>query len=162
MPSASSRARSWVVPSILGVALAVAAVIVATTGDGSDRESPVAAADPVTTSTLAPAETAPPVTDPDPPTSSTPPSQTPSATPQASSTTLARTRFCVIDTTPLNLRSGPGTEHPALTAIPIDRCDVFDAAAIPEVTTSSAGKPWRRIEWLGTVGWVADWLITQA
>ena len=67
--------------------------------------------------------------------------------------------FCVIDTTPLNLRTGPGTEHRALVAIPIDRCDVRDRREQPEVVESSAGRLWRHIEWQGTEGWVADWML---
>lgn len=62
--------------------------------------------------------------------------------------------FCVVDTTPLNLRIGPGTEFPVITTIPVGDCSV---AGLPDrVETSAEGRPWRVVTWGGFTGFVAD------
>lgn len=64
--------------------------------------------------------------------------------------------YCVIDTTPLNLRIGPGIEYRSLTAIPVTACDVHDAASPPEFRNATNGKPWRRVTWNEYQGWVIN------
>lgn len=68
-------------------------------------------------------------------------------------------QYCVTDTTPLNIRVGPGVEFPITTSIPVGDCAL---SGVPHRTElSSTGKPWRLVNWRGMVGLVSAERITQ-
>lgn len=153
----SVPANSAWIPIVLGVALAGVAVAASLLGRSNPDETSVEANTRVVAS--APAATPPII----PPSESTEVTSPPPTAPTTTTTsTASRGRYCVVDTTPLNVREGPGTEYQAVVAIPIDRCDVFDRDVTPEVRASAAGGPWRHIDWQGTTGWVADWMLSSA
>jgi len=64
---------------------------------------------------------------------------------------------CVIDTTPLNFRGGPGTKWPNFDAIPVGDCTVMLTDAV--VDAAANGKPWRYVGWNGHEGWVSDAML---
>lgn len=71
-------------------------------------------------------------------------------------------RFCVIDVTPLNIRTAPGVQAPRVGAIPVGDCTVRDATRPPQVAAASTGRPWRRVVWHETSGWVSDLMLRKA
>jgi hypothetical protein len=66
-------------------------------------------------------------------------------------------RACVIDTTPLNFRGGPGLEWPNFAAIPVGDCTVQTTSLVENA--SSNGRPWRYVLWNGKIGWVSDLML---
>jgi pimeloyl-ACP methyl ester carboxylesterase len=64
-------------------------------------------------------------------------------------------RYCVTDTTPLNLRTYRGTEFAAMTAIPVGDCEVFGEAKRPN-------RDWMAVRWNDRVGYVAARMLTPA
>jgi hypothetical protein len=128
---------------LTATALVVGVVAFVARPGGSD-EPPAAASTSVTTRRSLDVTSSPTTS-----TSQTPtpdPKPVPSSTPSPSTPTLT---YCVTDTTPLNLRAGPGTDFAAQIAIPIDRCDLTDAGTTPELEGE-----WRHVRWQGVAGWV--------
>ena len=66
-------------------------------------------------------------------------------------------RACVIDTTPLNFRGGPGLEWPNFAAIPVGDCTVQTTSLVEKA--ASNGRPWRYVLWNGKRGWVSDLML---
>jgi triacylglycerol lipase len=64
---------------------------------------------------------------------------------------------CIIDTTPLNVRGGPGLNWPAFDQIPVGECGVILYDTV--INAPSNGRPWRRVNWRGNEGWVSDLMI---
>jgi pimeloyl-ACP methyl ester carboxylesterase len=67
----------------------------------------------------------------------------------------ART-YCVVDTTPLNIRVEPGVHTASIGSIPVGACDIHDAGLHSETRPASDGHPWRHIEWQEYQGWASD------
>lgn len=66
-------------------------------------------------------------------------------------------RACVIDTTPVNFRGGPGLEWPNFAAIPVGDCTVQTTSLVEKA--ASNGRPWRYVLWNGKLGWVSDLML---
>ena len=54
-------------------------------------------------------------------------------------------RYCVVDTTPLNIRVAPGTQARRIGAIPVDDCAVKNATALSHLKTAPSGRAWRHV-----------------
>lgn len=66
-------------------------------------------------------------------------------------------RACVIDTTPLTFRGGPGLQWPNFDAIPVGDCTVQTTSLVENA--ASNGRPWRYVLWNGKIGWVSDLML---
>lgn len=64
---------------------------------------------------------------------------------------------CVTDTTPLNIRGGPGTDWPNLAAIPVGDCELELSETV--AVAAATGRPWRYVRWHGAEGWVSDLFV---
>ena len=149
-----------------GVALALTA---GSCGDDDAVFSTVAPTSPapVTTSVMTTSEattstTAGPVS-----TTSTPiaTSTTTTAVPEPTTTlppgafVIEPANLCVIDTAPgdaLNVRSGPGTDHPVVGVLPFDGVEVFATGPAVDVD----GSTWLHVAHGDVVGWAASWYLT--
>jgi hypothetical protein len=64
-------------------------------------------------------------------------------------------RYCVQDTTPLNLRDKPNLVDSAIVdAIPVDACDVIHSGAADNKAIDAENRQWSRVTWRGKHGWV--------
>lgn len=87
----------------------------------------------------------------------------PDLDPTPSTATEATTTWCVHDVAAddvLNLRRGPGVDHPILVGIPPFSCQV--TAPEPAETTQVGRSTWRRVSFLGLDGWVNTRFLTPA
>lgn len=71
-------------------------------------------------------------------------------------------RYCVIDTTPLNIREAPGVQARKVGAIPVGDCTVKNASAHLRLKAAPNGRSWRWVTWHGIRGWVSDGMLRLA
>ena len=68
--------------------------------------------------------------------------------------------MCVIDHLPgdaLNVRTGPGTAYDTVGSLAFDAIDV---ASTGRASHDESERPWLEVEYAGSTGWVASWLLT--
>lgn len=70
------------------------------------------------------------------------------------SPTPVATRYCVRDTTPMNLHASPGIHADVIGLLMVGNCEAQDPSSGPQTEYSADGGNFRRIVWRGLDGWV--------